>query len=86
MFHGSNLRGGGRSFTPDAGKGGLDLLLEAGDQFAVGSYERLLGFDFGDDGLLLGEGWSSKLRQEFTTKFSSQATTALPTLSILTKA
>ena len=45
------------SFPPDAGEGGLDLLLEAGDQFAVGGDQRLLGFDLGDDGLLRGEGW-----------------------------
>ena len=44
-------------FAPDAGEGGLDLLLEAGDQFAVGGDQRLLGFDLGDDGLLGGEGW-----------------------------
>ena len=44
-------------FAPDAGEGGLDLLLEAGDQFAVGGDQRLLGFDLGDDGLLRGEGW-----------------------------
>ena len=37
-------------------EGGLDLLLEAGDQFAVGGDQRLLGFDLGDDGLLGGEG------------------------------
>ena len=43
--------------APDAGEGGLDLLLEAGDQFAVGGDQRLLGFDLGDDGLLRGEGW-----------------------------
>jgi len=30
------------------------LLLEAGDQFAVGGDQGLLGFDFGDDGLLRG--------------------------------
>ena len=40
-------------FPPHAGEGGLDLLLEAGDQFAVGGDEELLGFDLGDDGLLL---------------------------------
>ena len=27
-------------FAPDAGEGGLDLLLEAGDQFAVGGHQR----------------------------------------------
>ena len=31
-------------------------MLEAGDQFAVGGDQRLLGFDLGDDGLLRGEG------------------------------
>ena len=41
-------------FAPDAGEGCLDLLLEAGDQFAVGGDQSLLGFDFGDDGLLRG--------------------------------
>ena len=30
----------------------LNLLLEAVDQFAVGLDQSLLGFDFGDDGLL----------------------------------
>jgi len=34
----------------------LYLLLEAGDQFAVGGDQRLLGFDFGDDSLLCSEG------------------------------
>ena len=38
--------------APHAGQRGLDFLLEAGDQFAVAVDERLLGFDFGDDGLL----------------------------------
>ncbi len=37
------------------------LLLEAGDQFAVGGDQRLLGFDLGDDGLLRGEGWEGIL-------------------------
>jgi hypothetical protein len=40
-------------FAPDAGEGGLDLLLEAGDQFAGGGDQCLLGFDLGDDSLLL---------------------------------
>jgi hypothetical protein len=35
--------------APDAGEGGLYLLLEAGDQFAVGGDQRLLGFYLGDD-------------------------------------
>ncbi len=43
--------------APDAGEGGLDFLLEAGDQFPVGGDEGLLGFDLGDDLLLGGEGW-----------------------------
>ena len=48
--------------APDAGEGGLDLLLEAGDQFAVGGDQHLLGFDLGDDGLLRGEGWEGDFR------------------------
>ena len=48
-------------FAPDAGEGGLDLVLEAGDQFAVGGDQRLLGFDLGDDGLLRYEGWKGEL-------------------------
>jgi len=43
--------------TPDAGEGGLDFRLEAGDQFAIGGHQRLLGFDLGDNDLLRGEGW-----------------------------
>ena len=39
-------------FTPNAGKGGLDLLLEAGNQFTVSRDQCLLGFDLGDDRLL----------------------------------
>ena len=39
-------------FAPDAGEGGLDLGFEARNQFAVGGDQRLLGFDFGDDGAL----------------------------------
>ena len=39
----------------------MNLLLEAGDQFAVGGDQRLLGFDLGDDGFLRGEGWEGKL-------------------------
>ena len=41
---------------PNTGEGGLDLLLEAGEQFAVGGHQRLLGFDLRHDGLLRGEG------------------------------
>jgi len=48
---------GGRGLTPHAGEGGLDFLLETGDQFAVRGDQRLLGFDLGDDGLLGCEGW-----------------------------
>ncbi len=44
------------TLAPDAGERGLDFLLEAGDQFAVGGDQPLLGFDLGDDGLLRGEG------------------------------
>lgn len=32
---------------PDPRQGGLDFLLEAGDQFLVGSDKHLLGFDLG---------------------------------------
>ena len=46
----------GSWLPPHAGEGGLDLLLEAGDQFAVGGDQRLLGFDLRDDGPLRGEG------------------------------
>ena len=52
FFHCSLLRRGRFIFAPDAGKGGLDLFLEAGDQFAVSGDEGLLSFDLGDDGLL----------------------------------
>ena len=48
--------------SPDAGEGGLDFFLEAGDQFAVGGDQRLLGFDLGDDGLLRGQGWKRNRR------------------------
>ncbi|MDA1054694.1 MAG: hypothetical protein O3C40_30065, partial [Planctomycetota bacterium] len=40
------------SFTPDAGEGGGDLLLEPLDQFAVGGDQTLLGFDLQHDLLL----------------------------------
>ncbi|MBU6403740.1 MAG: hypothetical protein KGQ84_03395 [Proteobacteria bacterium] len=46
--------------APDAGEGGLDFLLEAGDEFAVGGDQCLLGLDLGDDGLLGGEGWAQE--------------------------
>ena len=39
-------------FTPDARKCGLAFLLEAGNQFAVGGDEGLLGFHLGGDGVL----------------------------------
>ena len=57
FFHGSFLRRGWLVLTPNACEGGLDLLLEARDQFAVGCNQGLLGFDLGDNGLLHGEGW-----------------------------
>ena len=41
----------GTSLGPDAADCVVDLFLEAGDQFAVGVYERSLGFDLRDDGL-----------------------------------
>ena len=41
----------------------MDLLLEAGDQFAVGGHQRLLGFDFGDDSLLNFAGYLSLTQQ-----------------------
>ena len=42
-------------FASDAGAGELDLLLEAGDQVAVGGDQRLLGYDLRLDGVLRGE-------------------------------
>lgn len=54
------MGGGGRSFAPHAGEGGLDLLLEAGDQFAVGGDQRLLSFDLGDDGFA---GWRGRIAE-----------------------
>ncbi len=56
FFHDSRLRRGRFVLPPDAGEGGLDLLLHAGDQLAVGVDQRLLGFDLGDDGALGFEG------------------------------
>lgn len=32
--------------APNTGDGGLDFLLEAGDQFAVGGNQRLFGYIF----------------------------------------
>lgn len=49
-----SLKIGGFLFAPDAGERGLDFSLEAGNQFAVGGDQCLLGFDLGDDGLLHG--------------------------------
>ncbi len=56
FFHGSVSRRRGFFFIPNAGEGGLDFFLEAGDQFAVGGHQRLLGFDLHNDLLLCGEG------------------------------
>jgi len=53
-----------RFFAPDAGEGGLNLLLEAGDQFAVGGDQRLLGFDLRHDRLLRGEGRERDITME----------------------
>ena len=44
-------------FPPDAGEGGFNFLLEAGDKFAVGRHQRLLGFDLRHNRLLRGERW-----------------------------
>ena len=57
FFHNLGTRAGGLFCAPDAGNGGLDFLLEARHQFAVGGDERLLRFDLGDDRLLCSEGW-----------------------------
>ena len=54
MLHSSRLRRGLLVFAPDPGDCGLNFLLEALDQFAVGGDQRLLGLDLGDDGLLGG--------------------------------
>jgi len=54
--HDSCLPDGRIFLAPNAGEGGLDLFLEASDQFAVGGDQHLLGFDLGDDDLLGGEG------------------------------
>jgi hypothetical protein len=42
----------------------LNLLLEAGDQFAVGGDQRLLGFDLRHDRLLRGEGRERDITME----------------------
>ena len=39
-------------FSPHLCEGGLDLLLEARNEFAVGGDQRLLGFELGNDLLL----------------------------------
>ena len=54
------------AISPGVGDGGLDFFLEAGDEFAVGGDEGLLGFDLGDDGLLGGEGrkWNGIFLEE----------------------
>ena len=52
---------GGHIFTPNASERGLNFFLEARNQFAVGGDQCLLGFDFGDDGLLGGEGREGEL-------------------------
>ena len=77
FFHGSCLRRGRLLFAPDAGEGGLDLLLEAGDQFAVGGDQRLLGFDLGDDGLLGGEGWEGDLDSSRRTPLNCSCCTVI---------
>ena len=38
-------------FAPDTGKGGLNLFLKAGDQFAIGGNQRLRRLDLRHDGL-----------------------------------
>jgi hypothetical protein len=57
LFPSFHIRRSHLILAPHAGECGLDFLLEAGDQFAVGGDQRLLGFDLGDDGLLCGERW-----------------------------
>jgi hypothetical protein len=52
FFHGSSLHCDGFFFVPDASEGVLNLFLKAGDQIAVGGYQRPFGFDLGDDGFL----------------------------------
>ena len=42
----------------------MDFGFEAGDEFAVGVDEVLLGFDFGDDGLLFGKWRVGKINHE----------------------
>ena len=51
----SRLRRGRLVLAPDTGEGGLNFLLEAGNQLPVGGDQRLLGFYLSDDGLLRGE-------------------------------
>ena len=49
ILQGGGAKEGLRRVAPDAGEGGLDLLLEAGEQFPVGGHEGLLGFDLRHD-------------------------------------
>ena len=46
-----------RRFAPNPRQCGLNFFLESGDEFAVCVDERLLGFDFGDNGLLFIDWW-----------------------------
>ena len=57
FFHGSCLRSGRSILAPNASKSCLDFFLEVLNQFPVRCHQNLLGFDFGDDGLLCGKGW-----------------------------
>ena len=57
FFYGSYLRRIRLGFAPDAGKGILDLLLEAVNQLAVGVGQRLLGFDLRNNAILYHERW-----------------------------
>ena len=50
--------------APHTSQRSLDFLLETSDQFAVAVDQRLLGFDFSDDGLLGGEGWEGDLKSQ----------------------
>ena len=55
---------GGGLLGPDAADCVIYLLLEAGDQLAVGVDKGLLGLDLGDDGLLGFEGWEGYFSPE----------------------
>jgi hypothetical protein len=61
--HSSGGGFGGGGVAPDAGEGGLDFLLHAGDQFAVGRHQGLLGFDLGDDRSLGCEGRKGEFKR-----------------------